>query len=247
MKNHHDESIIALAFGELTEAEATKLKAEIAGNEESRELLAGYAAMKEDLKRLEVPPHQLSTERLRDAILGQGLKPKPVFPWKLAWMPVAAAAVAVLASQFMGSGRDAGSVAISTTDSAKSASALDPSLRFDPVGDLVLESLPDLRDELPPANETVRAEKSGNTKNLSYNRRSSRRAETRVAVMDSAAKTVTEKPSADSFDTTTAPFYGDNESKEGSAIVLIEKERDTNTGASRAIEISDPNNVVIGG
>lgn len=245
MKNKHDESIIALAFGELGEAEAARLRAEIAGSHDANELLAEYSAIKGDLKRLGVPPHQLSTERLRDAILGQGLKPKAASPWRLAWIPVAAAAIAVFSFQFLAPDRKSGVVANSVA-SDTSSSVVDPSLRFDPVGELVLESLPDLRDELPPRIGTASANTS--VRSLANNRHGTRRNEVRTSSLDSAPKTV--KPSVttavNTFESIT-PSSKDVDSADGSAFVLIEKERDANTGASRAIEISDPNNVVIGG
>lgn len=246
MKKNHDESIIALAFGELGQAEAAALKAELANSNEAADMLADYRAIKEDLRRLDVPPHQLSTERLRDAILGQGLKPKAVFPWKLAWMPVAAAAIAVFASQFLHSTKDPGSLAITTKPAT--ANSLDPSLRFDPVGDLVLESLPDLRDEQPAViSASANAETGGRLRTLGSNRRGATRSNLHAAGLDATSKTMRSVNSdVNSFESA-APSAKEVESTEGAAFVLIEKERDSNTGASRAIEVSDPSNVVIGG
>jgi hypothetical protein len=80
--------MIDLAFGEFSETEAAELETLAGADPIAAKQLQELRCLKSDLKALsEIPPHQLSNDRLRDAILGQGLKPKSVFDWSWIWMP----------------------------------------------------------------------------------------------------------------------------------------------------------------
>lgn len=87
MDKKFEDQVAKMAFGELSEAEASEVRAHAAANADAAQMLASYEALRSDLRRLkDVPPDQLSKERLQNAILTQGLKPKPVrrsYPW--AW------------------------------------------------------------------------------------------------------------------------------------------------------------------
>jgi hypothetical protein len=97
MDKKFEDKIARMAFGELSEAEATEVRAHAAANADAAQALASYEAIRSDLRRMkDVPPDQLSKERLQNAILTQGLRPKPVrraFPF--AWVTSAAATVLV--------------------------------------------------------------------------------------------------------------------------------------------------------
>lgn len=96
MDRNIEDKIAMLAFGELSQAESAELRAQIETNADSAQELRSYEALRSDLRRLkDVPPDQLSKERLQNAILTQGLQPKPVrhgFPWVWAATPLAALA-----------------------------------------------------------------------------------------------------------------------------------------------------------
>jgi anti-sigma factor RsiW len=102
MKGSLEDRLAMLAFGELSVDEAAKLEAEIQGNSEALRTLQEFRAMKGGLKGLgDVPEHQLSSERLKNAILSRGLEAnRPQKPgltglgWL--WMPVGAAALALV-------------------------------------------------------------------------------------------------------------------------------------------------------
>jgi len=80
--------MIDLAFGEFSETEAVELETRASADPIAAKQLQELRSLKSDLKALsDIPPHQLSNDRLRDAILGQGLKPKSVFDWSWIWMP----------------------------------------------------------------------------------------------------------------------------------------------------------------
>ena len=91
MKRKFEEKVAQLAFGDLSAEEAAKLEQEVGGNPEALRALSQYKDMREGLRSLaEIPEDQFSKERLRDAILTQGLKPvptRPASPHSWLWMP----------------------------------------------------------------------------------------------------------------------------------------------------------------
>ncbi len=97
MNGKFEEKLAQLAFGDLSEGEARQLELEADRDPEARRALMMYKDMRNSLRGLaEIPEDQFSKERLRDAILTQGLKPAPTRPisnrtWL--WMPVAACAL----------------------------------------------------------------------------------------------------------------------------------------------------------
>lgn len=94
MDKKFEDQLAKMAFGELDEAQSNRVRKQAASDADAAKALAAYEAIKSDLRRMrDIPPDQLSKERLQNAILTGGLKPKPVrraFPW--AW----ASSVAVL-------------------------------------------------------------------------------------------------------------------------------------------------------
>ena len=79
MKKRLEDQLIELAFGDRHESGV----AEGASTPEAAARLKEYRAMRSALGQLrELPEHQLSTERLREALLHQGLKRRRAFPWQ---------------------------------------------------------------------------------------------------------------------------------------------------------------------
>jgi len=103
MDKKFEDQIAKMAFGDLSETEANEVRAHAAANADAAQMLASYEALRSDLKRLkDVPADQLSKERLQNAILTQGLKPKPVrrsnpWAWAASGVFVLGAAVVLLA------------------------------------------------------------------------------------------------------------------------------------------------------
>jgi len=100
MNGKFEEKLAQLAFGDLSPEEAAQVEAQVARNPEASRALSEYRDMCGGLRSLAaVPEHQLSNERLRNAILTQGLRAKPVEqPSKRSnlgwvWMPVMACAL----------------------------------------------------------------------------------------------------------------------------------------------------------
>lgn len=91
MSRKRTDQLLRLAFDDVKNENQVHLS-----EEETREV-ASYRRLRSDLRLLnDIPPHQLSNERLRDAVLGQGLKPvAPAFSvWNWLWMPAAAGVLA---------------------------------------------------------------------------------------------------------------------------------------------------------
>lgn len=96
MNRKSEDNIAKLAFGELSDAEASDVLRNVGGNDEASSALIAFKEMRADLQLLrDVPPDQLSKQRLQDAILGQGLKPeRNAGSWNWIWAPVATAVFA---------------------------------------------------------------------------------------------------------------------------------------------------------
>ncbi len=88
MNKRLEDRIIELAFEERSESGA----AEVAKSPEAAARLLEYRTMRSALGQLrELPEHQLSTERMRQALLHRGLKRRRAFPWQgLGYLAVAA-------------------------------------------------------------------------------------------------------------------------------------------------------------
>ena len=97
MNGKFEDKLAQLAFGDLSPDEAARIEAQAKNDPEALHALNTYVGMRAELRDLkDVPQDQLSKERLRDAILAQGLKPgaeKKSRPWAWAWMPLATGAL----------------------------------------------------------------------------------------------------------------------------------------------------------
>lgn len=93
-----EEKLAQLAFGDLSPEEAARIEAQVRNDPEALHALNMYHGMRAELRGLkDIPQDQMSKERLRDAILAQGLKPKATskFGWGWLWMPAMASVLAV--------------------------------------------------------------------------------------------------------------------------------------------------------
>src|SRR4051812_9961538 len=106
MMSRKEEKLIQMAFGELPEPQAAALDETLQQDVKAADTLAAFRQMKNDLRVLSnaMPEAQIGIERIRDAILKEGLKetsPAPRWSWK--WMPafgLATAMVLVVALNF---------------------------------------------------------------------------------------------------------------------------------------------------
>ncbi|MHB8636321.1 MAG: hypothetical protein ACYC96_07605 [Fimbriimonadaceae bacterium] len=94
MKKRLEDRLIEVAFGDRTELTAS----EQAATPEAAARLKEYRLMRSALSQLrEMPDHQLSTERLRERLLHQGLKRRRSFPWQALGYGIAACSLFVCA------------------------------------------------------------------------------------------------------------------------------------------------------
>jgi len=99
MNRKFEDKLVRLAFGETNPRESSALERKVQSDPEAARALEAYQSLKIGLNLLtDVPPDQLSKERLQNAILGQGLRPLPAenpTRWGWAWMPATATAAAL--------------------------------------------------------------------------------------------------------------------------------------------------------
>lgn len=259
MKHRYEDDLAMLAFGELPEAEAEPLRQIIEKDPEAASVYATYRDMAGGLKLLPVPEHQLSTERLRDAILNQDLKQRSKAPfWQWLWGPIAVGAAAYLFMSFVNSGNRP---LIPTPGSDK------------PI--LVDSGTPDLAQVNPPSNLHVtmpegsavpsgpsqrtaeraanpsKATRTGglvamNTKRsdgrngLTASDRSNAKREPAVLEAEAISSDIENAVAMNAV--MTEPFTPDAQ-----PLILIRSDKDAATGANRAMEVSTSNNVLVGG
>lgn len=240
MDKRTEEKISQLAFGELSEKETAEVRAWAAQQPEVSATLEAYESMRQDLRRLrDVPPDQLSKERLQNAILAGGLKPKPVRTG-ISWLWVPGAAMSVILGFFLLSRLPSGtkpmieapsdrnlSVVILNEDDVSMANKLRQSL-----GNPVSLDESGLRIPAPtasPQDDTaavVAAEASVSRAAPLVRMRAYRPRTAAAPKMDSTPMVPTK-----------APSHG--------PLVIIQSGQDANTGAQSAVEVSQTEDVIV--
>lgn len=242
MNKKLEEKLVMLAFGDMSPEETERLEREVAGNREAMMVLDDYRGMRTGLKAIgEIPEHQLSTERLRHAVLNRGLKPKsrPQLGWL--WMPTTAAVLAFGVFFFQhrpqtgtpGSfalGIDSSSVAPSTIDEPGDAFAL-------------ATASGQISSVAPPAPAVTLV--SHVTRHRTRNADSSHVAD----LMARVSAEFDNELMASANTTVPSSALASNETKPVSEapIVLIDSTRDAQTGAQKATEVDSASNVIVGG
>ncbi len=239
MKRNLEEKLAMLAFGDMSPEETSRLESELAGDREALAILAQYRGMRTGLRALgDVPDHQLSSERLRHAVLNRGLKPKsrPQLGWL--WMPAAAAAMSFaiflvvhrsdsqlrdLPSIASNQGSiDSGSDFALATASAEILSVAQPAV---PKMTLAMDR-PSSRHGSRHLIEVLKARVSQDFLNL---------------------MSADNNPGAHVAQTFAPTGNVQAASSNGQPIVMIGSSKDANTGAQKATEVDSAGNVVVGG
>ena len=259
MNGKFEEKLAMLAFGDLSPEEARELERRAASDPEAARALNEFRAMRAELKGLgdNLPPDQLSRERLRDAILNQGLRPQATKSnesrgWL--WMPVLAGAAAFAFISFR--------PAASRTE--------EPRLVLGD-GPVMTAKLTEPLDQPAPA--TILTKKAAEPKQepavvpvrrlvaTSRVEKRSTNVPARPIVLnaaDFAATSATgDKPKAvvakerptDPKATLVASKSSEEPILEANAgpIILIDTHKDADTGANSATEVGTPSNVLVGG
>ena len=248
MRRKNEEELIKLAFGDIEPQGSERAKKMLAEDAEAAKLFAGYSEIREGLKSLKTPEHQLSTERLREAILKQGLKRQsPLAGWKWTFAPLAVAAAAFLITLRMGGQPTSGNFADIPSDQGTKSTIQNPidfnSTSRDPI--------------IVPAPEVSQPSVERNSERFaSASRTSGRSSASRTARSTSASLIANRLPALSPADFSRSAIDGalpagalalNLETSEEQPIVLIGSESDESTGANRATEVSSASNVVIGG
>jgi hypothetical protein len=242
MNRRREDDLIRLAFGELSPEEAAELKRSVDGDSEAIAALSVYSEMAAGLKELPVADCQLSSERLRDAILSKGLgRPAAGTGFRWVWAPAALALLILaipLARRFQGEDPVAAArIEKGSRSVAPPAMETTSTPRFkgsDPAPEM--KSLSSVTPSRPAS--TVSRDPSPRLLTASRSIPAESRVET-VALLARAELDVTALETAVSD---AAVPDGATES-----IVIIGAETDANTGARRATEVPTASNVVVGG
>jgi hypothetical protein len=264
MNRRFKNRLIDLAFNDLSQEESAKLEAKASKSPKAAKELRDWRVLSESLKELNPPEHQLSNDRLRAAILGQGLKPKPVvqksWDWSLIGMcagsfSVAAVAVVLMHSRKVGPAQVVGGGT--------------------PVASMSLPSIPSMQDALSatvaaegqviykPFSETVsKAAGSYRVTATLADRHTTRRGHRKPVIQnveEDPSNLFVEMPPSEEGDMRTAALTTQASSSKNatglkpvdgqsaSNVVVIDPERDEDTGARKAREVAGGTNVPVSG
>lgn len=249
MNGKFEEKLAMLAFGDISPEEARELERKAASHPEAQKALDQYRAMRAELRNLgeAVPPDQLSKERLRDAILGQGLKPKPVANesrnWF--WMPILAGAAAFSIFWFRPTQTvepqlvlDGSSVASLEKEAVKPLVSTQPTvIKPIPVKKLVVSN-----DAKPKPERRRRRPEPIVIESAEY-------AENNEFMVDSGPMPmdVPKEKTAREDVKSALVASSTNEAHNSGPIILIDTHKDAATGASGATEVGTASNVLVGG
>ncbi|MFZ4509177.1 MAG: hypothetical protein ACOYON_15935 [Fimbriimonas sp.] len=247
MKQRREDEIIGVAFGDSSAPQHL--------DRDEEAVFSQLSWIKDGLKDLrEIPEDQISTERLRDAILSSGLRPEPVAPrWGWLWMPLTAAMAAVVFLQVQKSMARVEPQLMVQEPVAQAepfrlkvpSTASDILAKTPPKSVAVNSPAPSRRVRNPISRETaVSLEVEGPKMTLAYAPQvSNLRDRAEEANLGSrggmrAAKTA---PSMSADAMAASPV------EEESTVILIQSEKDANTGLPIATEVNSTKNVLVGG
>lgn len=264
MNGKYEEKLARLAFGDMSPEEAAEFERRAESDPQARKCLTEYRALRADLRNLgeHVPPDQLSKERLRDAILGQGLRPvaEPEATsrgWM--WMPVAACAVMFAYFGFLRPSPTSKTPSVVIDPAAVSSVAMKdsetltmPKLNLPtakavvvkkaaPVTTPIVAERTSRREhragDLMVASTPGDLESDGDTGPILVGITSSRHAgrDARRAPSQPPPKPVETVAKSSEHDSTSGP------------IVLIDSYKDADTGTNNATEVGTASNVLVGG
>ncbi len=261
MKGKFDDKLAQLAFGELSSEEARRFELEVQNDPEAQRTLMTYREMREGLKGMsEVPEDQFSKERLRDAILAQGLKPLPPRPvsnrgWL--WMPALACALGfgiVFAQKTIFRQNVPPAIML---DSAKipsvDAEGPDGPLVFKPVKPtattLALPQPAVRRVANNDAADKLQRDRDPNEFDKAIMAHDLQNDEEYDPNLGDPSSVKSQAPPTRVAITTSTPVGAGSSAGSSSTgpIVLIDEDKDAQTGACKATEVGSSSNVLVGG
>jgi anti-sigma factor RsiW len=262
MKFRKEDRLAKLAFGDLNEQEAQELELLVKSDPRMEKTLMEYRSMRDGLRQLaDIPEHQLSNERLRDAILGNGLNPKAPVKFDWGWIATSALACFIVAGVVGLRGRLQHNVDPQFVTGSSSVAVNSPTDTSLNVFGSSKHSVKVAKVVAPVHHETA----SGGALVASYEapvRHRRRHEPTLDAGAGDLMASLTKQPAIqpavltktpdENASTTPTPAPDTSGLKPvddtpTSSVVVIDQEKDQETGAQRATELGSPTNVVVGG
>lgn len=265
---NRQDQIFEYAFGEMSAQDAQVFEASLLNDIEAQKEINVLKGLRSDFGLLsDVPEMQFSKERLRNAILDQGMQPRkrPGINW-LQWLMAPTALAAVVALTFVvtrnGSFQDMSSVTTAMLDGDKIGSTSTNELSDPGFGKELSVPTPPVGDRTPVVTNTAVKEKAEPTKRIRRPRRSSSQplVATNTVPIRSGGVVVafgSGSPS-ETLSSTAAMKSGGLGAPVGimdardiavddRTIIVIDKEQESGVGAVVATEVSVSQDVIIGG
>jgi len=250
MRRKNEDELIKLAFGD-AEGDSARAKRLMEEDTEAAALFADYDEIRQGLKQLAgpVPEHQLSSERLREAILRDGLKQEKNagFGWRWALAPAAVMACAFLITLRLGNDPDV------LPDGFKGVASLVPPVETPVSDDPAIDFEPSVRVPNPDAAATeIEAAPRTESSSSGLVASASKPAVKERSTIPMATRTEALSPAeisnlAIGGGLPAGAVAMIDGAPEETAIVIINSDIDDATGAKRATEVTTASNVIIGG
>ena len=265
MFNKKEDKVFEYAFGDLSAREAQIFEAGLLKDDATAEEAKFLQSIKGDLASFrDIPEMQYSKERLRDAILGQGLKPsKPSLPWlNMVLAPGAMVCVFALGYVLMNGTSRKAPVVIGTSPQMANNSFKGPQLpvqKLEAPTPFVADKGHE-RTEIPAVRDI-----DGSTghkmivmsfakSRVKHSRTSGMMVSRTIDIVGPPADIM--KPFAAASSGGSASFESANDAladpskpivDTNNTLILIDKDQDSGVGAPVATEVNDSKNVIIGG
>lgn len=258
MNRKLEDKLVDLAFGELTPEDAVRVEAATARDHQAAHLLSAYRDLKGDLKLLaDIPEPQISTDRLRDAILSSGLqqapKETPANSRRWLWMPAGACVLAFAAVMLRGQFAQSGEPHLVGLDSVASRVSLPEPQPFS----AMTKSVDRIQAKIVATQTQAKQEPI-----VAATTRRQRRHHVRGYLASRMNNAADKSPSNETLVIKAPPIDGgaalnasneyamENKSDKTSSsgpIVLIADDKDAGTGTQLATEVQSASNVLVGG
>jgi hypothetical protein len=242
MRQKDEDRLLKDVFGELSEKDAQELEHWLRTDAKASRTRQEFAAIRDGLKGLrDIPEPQISAERVRDAILNQGLRPSRRPLMSRLWVPSASVMLAAL-----------GFVYLSGLGSAPEQMPPDAAAlaMAQPVREEAKSATPIARPTPPP--RAVAAQPT--TPRPAAPRRRARAPELYAMASQPVEEPVDPAPPAVNSVSEGTPAVeraempaAETAAQPEEPIVLIAPEVDQNTGAPIATEVQNASNILVGG
>ncbi len=247
MKNSKIEQLTNMAFGDSPLVDPSTLS-----GAELREL-ENLKHLRQDLRLLgNVPEPQISIDRVRDAILREGLKPQaePKFGWSWFAMPLATCAIAFAIVFFRPKANVNPNIVLNPNLTAVNSKfdrvtlgSGDSDLRGGDLGNMISQPVGTYSSFIDTTGEVSSSSRDRSSSNSDSNWGISRPDPNRPLIIWPPVTDSSPAPQSDVAKIETVALKQD----ESSGLILIDQDRDNASMTPRATEVGSPSNVLVGG